>query len=519
MNSNWWENTVFYQIYMPSFRDGNNDGIGDFKGITEKLDYLKELGIRGLWLTPFYESPKVDNGYDISNYEKIDSQYGDQSDFEHFLKEAKKRQIKVIADLVINHTSTEHSWFKESSSAVNSIKREWYIWKDKPNNWESFFGGSAWEYDEKTDQYYYHSFAKEQADLNWGNPELRSQIYKMIDFWLDKGVDGFRLDVINNLTIHDRFEQNPTDENGEQIHCYDKDQEGIEEILKELIQHIKKENPQAITVGEISSDELPVLSHYAQNGLFDLTFNFNLGSMKNLNVENLFDELVNMNEMYLGERLPTLFFGSHDLDRSWNRLADQNKDKYKVLITFLLTAKGVPFIYFGEEIGMESFVPQSLKDFRDIQGINAYRHSKEQGKSEEEALAIAQQKTRDSGRSPMQWEDEEGKKEYWIPGNPNRNPDKIELFDYYKRLIELRTELNLKTTDYDQLKRHNQLIFYKRGKVMVYLNFGFKEEQVSFEWKNVSVLSKTGLIDIEDQSIKLRGFSAVIIEVNEGEHS
>lgn len=320
----WWKETVFYEIYMPSFKDGNGDGLGDFKGITEKLSYLSELGIGGIWLTPFYKSPRIDNGYDISDYKNIDPIYGTEQDFNIFLQEAHNKGIKVIVDLVINHTSIEHEWFKESAASRTASKRDWYIWKDMPNNWESFFGGSAWEYDKQTNQYYYHSFAREQADLNWNNPEVQKAIFDVIDYWLKRGIDGFRLDVINNLTLRDSFPDNPIDKkHHKQIHMFDKNQEGIIETIKEIASFIKNKTNEAFTVGEISSDEVELIASYSEDDLLDVTFNFNFGSIEDLDINYLFEEMKKMEEVHSNGNYPTLFFGSHDMGRLWTRLASR----------------------------------------------------------------------------------------------------------------------------------------------------------------------------------------------------
>lgn len=514
MTQSWWKGAVFYQIYMPSFRDKNNDGFGDFKGITEKLGYLKNLGIDAIWLTPFYPSPKVDNGYDISDYMAVDSLYGDLKDFEECIHCAHDLGIKVVADLVINHTSTEHPWFKESASSTNSSKRDWYIWKEKPNNWESFFGGSAWEYSEGTKQYYYHSFAKEQADLNWQNSEVKKAIYEVIEFWVNKGMDGFRLDVINNLTVHSEFLDNLYDKNGQQIHLNDVNQKGIKNSLEELIEKIKSQNKEVITIGEISSDKLDVISSYSGERLFDLTFNFNLGSIESFETKKVFEELVQMEKCYGTFGLPTLFFGSHDLDRSWNRLANQNKDFYKVLLSLMLTARGVPFIYYGEEIGMESFIPERIEDFRDVQGIQAYFQAMDQGVSEKNAIEIAQAKTRDKSRTPMQWSDEKNlNKKYWIPLGNTNNPHKMELLSYCKDLIRLRKANQLVNYSYDFLKNQHEMIYFKRGKYIVFLNFGKKDEVVRNNWTIKNVLIQTRSFDWLEEYIKVPKCSALIFEV------
>lgn len=404
----WWKETVFYQIYMPSFCDGNHDGIGDFKGIMSKLPYLKRLGVGGIWLTPFYPSPKVDNGYDISDYYGIDVSYGTMEDFEAFIAGAHALGIKVISDVVINHTSDKHPWFLESKSSVDNEKRDWYIWKSakdgrEPNNWESFFGGTAWAYDEKTDMYYYHSFAKEQVDLNWANPAVGDAVFEMLDFWRAKGVDGFRLDVINNVTLTDDFFDNPTGEDGKQKHLYDVNQKGIHEFMRRLKGHFDGECP-VFLVGEISSDDLDVIASYAGDGQLDTTFNFNLGSQPDFNFERFFGELSKMAKLYTGENYPTIFFGSHDMPRFPSRFNFDSRQA-KTLFTLMMTYRAIPFIYFGDEIGMGNYRCETREDARDIQGILAYNKALDDGGTKETALAALADATRDYSRNTMYWEE------------------------------------------------------------------------------------------------------------------
>ena len=306
MEKVWWKETVFYEIYMPSFKDGNNDGIGDFKGIASKLDYLHKLGVKGIWLTPFYPSPKVDNGYDISDYYNVDKDYGTLEDFKDFLEKAHKLDIKVIGDIVLNHTSSEHPWFKESRRSKDNEKRDFYIWrKGKPNNWESFFGGDAWEYDDVTKEYYYHAFAKEQVDLNWANPRVYDEMIKVLKFWLDLGVDGFRFDVINFLTVNeDLSDNNPYDENGEQIHKFDKNQKGILDIIRRLAKEIKNIKEDAFLVGEVGSEDLNDLIDYSGKDLLDVVFNFNLGSMESFSAEKIYKEYSVTSSIPLRQMIP-----------------------------------------------------------------------------------------------------------------------------------------------------------------------------------------------------------------------
>ena len=503
----WWDNSVFYQIYMPSFFDGNNDGIGDFKGIKEKIPYLKSLGIKGIWLTPFYKSPKVDNGYDIEDYYSIDESYGDMQDFEDFVKEAHKNNIKVIADIVINHTSNKHKWFIESRSSLDNPKRDFYIWKKgekEPNNWQSFFGGSAWELDEHTNEYYYHSFAKEQVDLNWANDNVKKEIFKMLDFWLDKGIDGFRLDVINNLTLTDNFEDNPFDEKGEQIHKNDVNQDGILNIFKELREHTNKDR-EVFLVGEISSDNLELIHSYVGKDKLHTTFNFNLGSKEKFEINDFFDEILKMHKMYTEDK-PTLFFGSHDMGRFASRF-NFNKEEIKLLLTFMLTFKGIPFIYFGDEIGMQNFVCDKLEDARDVQGILAYKEAKEKGIDEKEAIKILNEKGRDKSRATMKWDTTSfggfSKKEPWIPYIDNNSTsvkeqekDEKSILSYVKQAIKIRNEEEgFSTGTCEDLRLYKGCILYKRKAFdkEYYILLNFSNEDISLE--ELSLNNKKVMLD------------------------
>ncbi|PHK19399.1 glycosyl hydrolase [Nostoc linckia z15] len=384
---------------MPSYADSNGDGYGDFKGITGRLGYLQELGVKGLWLTPFLKSPKVDNGYDVADYYAIDPTYGTMDDFKAFLDNAHSEGIKVVMDMVLNHTSTDSQWFKEARKSKDNPYRDYYIWKDKPNNWESFFGGTAWEPDMATNQYYYHKFDVRMADLNWGNPKVVAEVQKVLRFWLDKGVDGFRLDVINFLTTDGITQDNPV-KDGSQQHINDIDQNGVKAAMK-VIKSTISEYENRFIVGEIGSDKIEVLKQYQSPDLLDVVFNFNFGSIPSFSAKRIFDELKSM-ETYM-QSYPTLFFGSHDMPRMIDRLADGDEQKAEALVAIMLTAKGVPFIYYGEEIGMHNIYANSASEIIDIQGKTHYKQALSQGKSETEALAQANEHNRDKSRSPMQW--------------------------------------------------------------------------------------------------------------------
>ncbi|MBM7690822.1 trehalose-6-phosphate hydrolase [Peribacillus deserti] len=492
--TNWWKQSVFYEIYMPSFKDGNNDGIGDFSGIASKLDYLKELGVDGLWLTPFYPSPKIDNGYDIADYYDIDPNYGTMSDFDSFISEAHARGMKVIVDLVLNHTSSKHQWFQESRSSKDNPKRDWYIWRDEPNNWESFFGGTAWEYDKATGQYYYHAFAKEQVDLNWANPEVKRAMFDVMQFWLDKGVDGFRLDVINFLKVNNTFKDNPHDaEKNEQLHLYDKDQEGILEVIEEISAFVH-EYPGAFLVGEVGSEDLDILTQYSGLDKLDVVFNFNIGSIPKFDLDKLYDQLAETDKIYDSVQVPTLFFSSHDMPRFISRFGG-SKERAKLIAALMLTAKGVPFIYFGDEIGMSDWVTNDISKMKDVQGVMAYQSAIESGSSQKEALKAANVKCRDKSRTPMQWNSNEhaGFSEHtpWITvpdetsiiNVEDQTNDPDSLLSFYKNLLKLRKQHSaLQTGDYEFFQKEEDFVYFVRSndseKILVALNFGEKPKSV-----------------------------------------
>ena len=487
----WWKETVFYEIYMPSYKDSNGDGYSDFKGMTEKLDYIKTLGVKGIWLTPFLKSPKVDNGYDVSDYYKIDATYGSLNDFKGFLNEAHKKNIKIIMDLVVNHTSTEHKWFQESKKSKDNPYRDYYIWKDKPNNWESFFGGSAWELDSITNEYYYHQFNIKMADLNWKNTKVVAEVQKVLRFWLDLGVDGFRLDVINFLTTEGITLNNPINNKGAQEHIHDINQKGVKEAMK-IIRKTVNEYSNRFIVGEIGSDKIEVLKQYQGNELLDVVFNFNFGSIKKFSAQKIYDEMVSMNKNM--SNYPTLFFGSHDMPRLMNRLANCNVERAEALAALTLTAKGVPFIYFGEEIGMENLVANSFNEIKDIQGRTHYYLAKKEGKTEEEALKIGNEYNRDKSRSPMQWNSNKHagfsknipwikvQKDYLVNNVALQEKDSSSLLNVYKILITLHNkEPIFQYGNYTDLSFSKNVISFTReyhGKKMKCI-FNFSEKPLT----------------------------------------
>ncbi len=361
----WCKEIVFYENYMSSYKDSNGDGYCNFKGIIGKLDYPDSLGVKGIWLTRFLKFPKVNNGYDESNYKEVDPIYGTLEDFKIYVRIAYKRGLKVIMDLVLNNTSTDHRWFQESLKSKDNPYRDNYIWKDEPNNLESFFGGKAWELEKQTLQYYYHKFAIKMADFNWQNPKVVDEIQNVFQFWLEMGVDGFRLDVINFLTTEVITIDNPTDENEIQEHLYDIDQKGVKQSIKTIRETVNDYENRFI-VGEIGSDKIEVLKQYQWTELF----NFNFCIIGEFSVQRLFDELQSMESNM--SNYSTLFYGVPDMPRLHIGLVKYFPDRAFALAGLMLTAKGVPFIYFGEEIGMKNHIANSFNEIKDIQGVTHY---------------------------------------------------------------------------------------------------------------------------------------------------
>ena len=428
-----WKKSVVYQIYPKSLYDYNGDGIGDLKGITERLDYLKDLGVDYIWLTPFYVSPQRDNGYDIAGYYKVDSRFGTMEDFEGLVYEAKKRNIQVMLDMVFNHTSTENKWFKKALEGDEKYK-DYYIFKkgkngQPPTNWISKFGGSAWEYIEKFDEYYLHLFDKTQADLNWENENVRNEIYDIVNFWIEKGVKGFRLDVINLISKPEFFEDD-TDGDGRKFYT---DGRKIHEYLKGLNENTFGKYKDMITVGEMSSTTLDNCIKYSNTEEKELSMVFNFQhlkvdyengekwSLKNfdfIELKNLFNHWQKGIEE--GNGWNAVFWCNHDQPRILSRFGDDKnypKESAKMLATTIHMLRGTPYIYQGEEIGMTNPYYDDIKKYRD-ESINYYKILKENGKKQEDIIKILQSKSRDNSRTPMQWDNSNNsgfsKGEPWI---------------------------------------------------------------------------------------------------------
>ncbi|QDX92806.1 alpha,alpha-phosphotrehalase [Brevibacillus laterosporus] len=426
MQQTWWKKAVVYQIYPKSFLDTTGSGIGDLEGITRRLDYLQQLGVDVIWLTPIYASPQKDNGYDISDYYTINPEYGTMETFEQLLHEAHQRNIKLIMDIVVNHTSIEHEWFREAASSKENRYRDYYIWKDgvagnPPTNWQSKFGGNAWEWDERTKQYYLHLYDVTQADLNWENPTLRREIYDMMHFWLKKGVDGFRLDVINVISKDQTFQNDTLQIPMEDGRRFYTDGPRIHEYLKEMNEQVFAHYPQILTVGEMSSTTIDNCIRYTNPEENELSMVFTFHHLKVdypngqkwATGELDFGKLKSiLNEwqvgMQAGEGWNALFWCNHDQPRVVTRFGDDqkyHKESAKMLATALHFMQGTPYIYQGEEFGMTDPAFSSIEDYRDIETINAYEWLRETGAPEQEIMKAIQQKSRDNSRTPMQWTD------------------------------------------------------------------------------------------------------------------
>lgn len=468
MKTNWWKESVVYQIYPRSFKDSNGDGIGDIRGIIEKLEYLRELGIDVIWLSPVYKSPNDDNGYDISDYKDIMTEFGTMNDFDELLKSAHEKGIKIMMDLVVNHTSDEHKWFVESRKSENNKYRDYYVWKkgkdgQPPNNWTSCFSGPAWQYDEETEMYYLHLFSKKQPDLNWENPELRNDVYSMMQWWLGKGIDGFRMDVINFISKNQEF---PDGVNGD-FSKYSMNGPRIHEFLEEINEKVLRDK-NLITVGEmpgVSVEEAKLYTGEDRNEL-NMVFQFehtDLGNGKygkwHKNSFKLTDLKKIMTKWQKGlenEGWNSLYWNNHDQPRVVSRFGNDKKywkESTKMLATCLHMMKGTPYIYQGEEIGMTNVAFQDLNDYKDIEIINAYNDLVvKNGRSHDEMMEGIHDRGRDNARTPMQWNSSVNAGFTtgipWIKVNPNYNEinaesqidDKDSIFNYYKELIKIRKD-------------------------------------------------------------------------------
>jgi glycosidase len=554
----WWQNSIIYQIYPKSFKDTNHDGIGDINGVIEKLDYLKHLGIDVIWLNPVFRSPMDDNGYDISDYTDIAPEYGTMEDMDRLISEAKKREISIVIDLVLNHTSDEHPWFIESRKSKDSKKRDWYIWRDPksdgspPNNWRSKFGGSAWEYDERTNQYFLHVFSKKQPDLNWENPEVREALYEMIHFWLKKEVAGFRLDAITFIKKSHLTDDFPSDSSDglASVDTGTLNQPGLLDHLKELKE--KAFNQDIFTVAEapgVLARDLP--DYVGDNGVFDMLFEFGHVDMdidkegkwyKPLDrpLSGLKKAISESQEVINQIGWSPLYLENHDLPRSINHFLGQHVSgpiPAKMLATFYFFLKGTPFIYQGQELGMTNVRFPSIDCYNDIASIGQYKQALEEGYSEEEALQTIWRRSRDNGRTPMHWDINKNagfsENKAWLNVNPNYKTinadnnlnDPNSVFHYYRRLIQLRKNHEvLRYGSYENLLPDDKNLWvYSRtletDKIIVILNF--TDQTVPLNLPSTVDISNAELLignypDEKNQTIEtdpLRAYEARVYQV------
>jgi oligo-1,6-glucosidase len=474
LHRTWWKEAVIYQIYPRSFMDGNGDGIGDIKGITSKLDYLKELGVDVLWISPLYKSPNDDNGYDISDYQDIMDEFGTMDDFDEMLAEAHSRGIRIVMDLVVNHTSDEHRWFVESRKNTENPYRDYYIWREPkedgsaPNNWGSCFGGSAWEYDDKTEMYYLHLFSKKQPDLNWDNENVRREVFDMMTWWCEKGIDGFRMDVISMISKNPELPDGEVSDEGFGNfgpHCVHGPH--VHEYLKEMNEKVLSRYD-IMTVGETSGVTVEEAQRYAGEDSHELNMVFQFEHVESdgkygkwtdekVPLSFLKDNLSKWQTTLYGKAWNSLFWDNHDQPRAVSRFGDDRPEyrevSAKMLATCLHMMQGTPYVYQGEELGMTNYPFQSKEDFRDIESIHAYEDWVESGKvTREEFWPCLLGKSRDNARTPMQWDAGEHAGfttgTPWIAVNPNYTTinaeaelqDPNSVFHYYKKLIALRKE-------------------------------------------------------------------------------
>ena len=518
MKKTWWKESVVYQIYPKSFKDSNGDGIGDIRGIIEKLDYLKELGVNVLWISPMLESPQDDNGYDISDYRKIYKDYGTMEDYETLLAEAHKRGIKILMDLVVNHTSDEHSWFVESRKSKDNPYRDYYIWRNpvngkEPNNWGGVFGGSAWEYDAQTDMYYLHLFSKKQPDLNWENEKVRREVYDMMNFWCEKGIDGFRMDVISMISKDQEFPDGEVN-NGlyGDFGPYSVHGPRIHEFLHEMNQEVLSKYD-VMTVGETSGVTIEEAQKYAGDDREELNMVFQFehieiggGDYGKWTTERYdFKEfkkiMIKWQEELAGKAWNSLFLGNHDQPRSVSRFGNDNpayRDiSAKMLATCLHMMQGTPYVYQGEELGMTNVYFDKLEDYRDIESLHYFTELTETGRlTSEYMMKCLMLRSRDNARTPMQWDTSAGAGfttgEPWIKVNPNyqqinaadqlKDPNSV--FHYYQKLIRLRKEMDIIVYgEFEALYRdHDQIFAYIRKlgseKLLTVCNFSAQEAEM-----------------------------------------
>ena len=527
MNKQWWKEAVIYQIYPRSFNDTSGDGIGDISGIIDKLDYIKSLGVDVVWLCPIYESPNDDNGYDISDYYNIMTEFGTMADFDRMLAEMKKRDLKLLMDLVANHTSDEHPWFVESRSSKDNPKRDYYIWRqgkngDPPNNWQSYFSGNAWTHDPTTDEYYLHLFTKKQPDLNWDNKKVRQEIYDIMRFWLDKGINGFRMDVISVISKRN-YNDTPYKDFWETVNKVYANGPRVHEFLKEMYENVLS-HYNVMSVGEGSGIDIENAIKYVgeERKELNMVFHFDIMAMDH-GPEGKFDyrkyDFVQFKKIYRkwDERLKnngwnSIFLGNHDFPRMISRFGNDEEywvESAKALAMLLMTMRGTPYIYQGDEIGMTNVAFPSITDYRDVETLNAYRVIEKENSNIEKMLKAIHVQGRDNARTPVHWNNEPmagfTSGEPWINVNPNykkinvakqeKDPDSI--LNFYREMVAFRKHHpTLVYGDFEMIQEENNRVFaYLRedeeNQYLVIINFS--DEENTFELDDQLDMSKAVL--------------------------
>ncbi len=535
---------IVYQVYPKSFKDSNNDGFGDLSGIVEKLDYLKDLGIDYIWITPFFLSPQKDNGYDISSYTKIDPEFGSMKDFELLVKEADKRNIGIMLDMVFNHTSTEHIWFQNALDGDKKYQN-YYIFKEgpkdkAPTNWVSKFGGSAWEYSKRAGKWYLHLFDVSQADLNWENPEVREELKNIIFFWKSKGVRGFRFDVINLISKPDVFE----DDNVGDGRRFYTDGKKVHQYLKELVRDTGIKD--YITVGEMSSTSIKECIKYSNPDEKELSMCFNFHHLKVdykdgdkwklmapdiASLKSIFKEW--QEKIQSGNGLNALFWCNHDQPRIVSRLGDEGKyykESAKMLAGLIHLMRGTPYIYQGEEIGMTDPHFKSIDMYRDVESLNYYKILMEQGLNSDEALTILDRRSRDNSRTPMQWSAKNNagfsKVSPWINvadnyksiNVENEKNDKDSILSFYKKLITIRKENTvISAGNISFIDTNENIIAYKRSlgerKILVFCNMSNKDESLDIDLGGFKkLIGNYGELNYVDKNLRLSPYEFVAVE-------
>jgi oligo-1,6-glucosidase len=562
LSDRWWENSVIYEIFPRSFKDSNGDGIGDIQGIILKLDYIRDLGVDAIWLCPIYKSPNDDSGYDISDYYSIWNELGTMEDFHRLVAELKKRDIKLIMDLVVNHSSDEHEWFIESKKSKDNPYRDYYIWKTgkngkKPNNWlATKVGGSAWEYDEGTDEYYLHIYSKKQPDFNWENPRVRQSIYDIMKFWIDKGVDGFRMDVINKIAkedglpdvkrkVGDTREYLPAEQyfqNHPKVHKY------LKEMNKEVLS--KYEGIMALGQTQGLTPEDAYLYTGEERNEINMFLQFEHVELDKKGNRKLdfdlveFKRIINKWQIALDGKLwNTIFFGSHDLSRSVSHFGNDKKYRIqsaKMLATILLTLKGTPIVYFGDEIGMTNVRFSDIDDYRDIRTSNIYKERVLEGKEDiKRVMEDIWEISRDNARTPMQWDLSKNSGftngEPWIKVNENYKEinvynnliDENSIYNYYKKMIRLRKNNDvLRKGEFKLLLEKDEYVFsyireWNNKKVLIIASFSDEEIKVNLDLEALNDFNNCQLLisnyenkyeDISD--INLRPYEVRVYSLN-----